>query len=88
MKEKLELYQYKQDHPTVRVSAYLIFADLELVREPDADDNLAPVRKAEVDDDLIILEEVNSGESGVMIAAPTRTEVQNTITDFFFKKHK
>ena len=95
VKEKLELYQYKQDHPTVRVSAYLIFADLELVREPDADDNLAPVRKAEVDDDLIILEEVNSGESGVMVAAPTRTEVQNTkkrkqpaITDFFFKKHK
>ena len=25
VKEKLELYQYKQDHPTVRVSAYLIF---------------------------------------------------------------
>ena len=92
VKEKLELYQYKQDHPTVRVSAYLIFADLEIVREPDADDNLAPVRKAEVDDELIILEEVNSGESGVMVAAPTRTEVQNTkkrkqpaITDFFFK---
>ena len=70
-------------------------ADLEPVREPDADDNLAPVRKAEVDDELIILEEVNSGESGVMVAAPTRTEVQNTkkrkqpaITDFFFKKHK
>ena len=70
-------------------------ADLELVREPDADDNLAPVREAEADDDLIILEEVNSGESGVMVAAPTRTEVQNTkkrkqpaITDFFLKKHK
>ena len=90
VKEKLELY--KQDHPTVRVSAYFIFADLELVREPESDDNLAPVRKAEVDDELIILEEVNSGESGVMVAAPTRTEVQNTkkrkqpaITDFFFK---
>ena len=41
-------------------------ADLEPVREPEADDNLAPVREAEVDDDLIILEEVNSGESGVI----------------------
>ena len=105
VKEKLELYQYKQNHPTVRVSAYLInfsyrFTDnfpwaynlkIPSKSQPEADDNLAPIRKAEVDDDLIILEEVNSGESGVMVAAPTRTEVQNTkkrkqpaITDFFF----
>ena len=101
VKEKLELYQYKQDHPTVRGSAYLIFSyrftdnfpwayNLNSVRK-----QRAWVREAEVDDDLIILEEVNSGESGVMVAAPTRTEVQNTkkrkqpaITDFFRKKHK
>ena len=48
----------------------------------------------EADDDLIVLEEINSGESGVMVATPTQTEVQNTkkrkqpaITDFFSKKH-
>ena len=37
----------------------------------DDDDDLAPVREPEADDDLIILEEVNSGQSGVMVAAPT-----------------
>ena len=62
----------------------------------DTDDaDLEPVREPEADDDLIVLEEINSGESGVMVAAPTQTEVQNTkkrkqpaITDFFLKKHK
>ena len=56
---------------------------------------MAPVREPEADDDLIILEEVNSGESGVMVAAPSQTEVKKTkkrkqpaITDFFLKKHK
>ena len=29
-------------------------------------------------DDLIILEEVNSGEKGVMVAAPSQTEVKKT----------
>ena len=60
-----------------------------------ADDDLAPVREPEADDDLIILEEVNSGESGVMVAAPSQTEVTKTkkrrqpvITDFLLKKHK
>ena len=61
----------------------------------DDDDDLEPVRESEADDDLIILEEVNSGESGVMVAAPTQTEVKKTykrkqpvITDFLLKKHK
>ena len=69
--------------------------DLELAREPDANVDLAPVTEPEADDDLIILEEVNSGESGVMVAAPSQTEVKKTkkrkqpaITDFFLKKHK
>ena len=41
------------------------------------------------------LEAINSGESGVMVAAPSKTEAQKTkkrkqpaITDFFLKKHK
>ena len=66
---------------------------MEPVREPEAEKNLAPVR--EPDDDLIILEEVNSGESGVMVAVPTQTEAKKTkkrkqpvITDFLLKKHK
>ena len=46
------------------------------------DDDLEPVREPEADDDIIILEEVtgeiNSGESGVLVAAPTETEVQTT----------
>ena len=61
----------------------------------DDDDDLEPVREPEADDDLIILEEVNSGESGVMVAAPSQTEVTKTkkrrqpvITDFLLKKHK
>ena len=44
----------------------------------DDDDDLAPVREPEADDDLIILEEVNSGESGAMVAVPTQTEVKKT----------
>ena len=61
----------------------------------DDDDDLEPVREPEADDDLIILEEINSGESGVMVAAPSQTEAQKTkkrkqpaITVFFLKKHK
>ena len=62
----------------------------------DTDDTvLEPVKEPEADDDLIVLEEINSGESGVMVATPTQIEVQNTkkrkqpaITDLFFKKHK
>ena len=56
---------------------------------------MEPVREPEADDDLIILEEVNSGESGVMVAVPTQTEAKKTtkrkqpvITDFLLKKHK
>ena len=55
-------------------------------------DDLAPYREPEADDDLIILEQVNSGESGVMVAVPTQTEVkkrkQPVITDFLLKKTK
>ena len=62
----------------------------------DTDDaDLEPVREPEADDDLIILKEVNSGESGVMVAVPTQTEAKKTkkrkqpvITDFLLKKHK
>ena len=43
---------------------------------------MEPVREPEADDDIIILEEftgeINSGESEVLVAAPTETEVQTT----------
>ena len=48
----------------------------------------------EVDDELVVLEEIVPGNSGVTVAIPSETEdtnvkkwKQSPITDYFMKKH-
>ena len=84
IRDKVELFEYRQKHPTIPFSEldsgfYCYFK----IFWP-----MMIWRR-------IILEEVSSGERGVMVAAPSQTEVTKTkkrrqpvITDFLLKKHK
>ena len=52
------------------------------------------ILEPEVDDELIVLEEIVPGNSGVTVAIPSETENRNVkkrkqppITDYFMKKH-
>ena len=58
------------------------------------DDDNEPVAEMEDVDDPVVLEVVDSGTTGVILATPPQNEARNTkkrkqhtITDFFVKKH-
>ena len=57
-------------------------------------DDEEETEEPEVDDELIVLEEIVPGNSGVTVAIPSETEDRNVkkrkqppITDYFMKKH-
>ena len=61
----------------------------------DDESDKALIREPENEDEVIILEEINPGESGELVAAPSQIEVQKikkrkqpSITNFFVKKHQ
>ena len=79
---------YCMDHTTCLIKISIAIENMHL-----DDDDSEPVTEVEDIDEPVVLELVNSGETGAILATPTQNEAGNskkrkqpTITQFFVKK--
>ena len=100
LEDKMALFAYKEEHPDASFATITeIFTeklnkkiDRTNIRLDDQEAVTEPVREPE---DEVVLELVDPGESGVIVATPsvnqvtsTRKRKQPAITDFFAKKNQ